>query len=86
MEVEGQELTRIPYIISKIFEGQVLSLFFHNNGVTGIAALNTLTGNSDYRVSIENFVLAGTSYFDKTLSKPVWWTGTNWVDATGATV
>ena len=24
--------------------------------------------------------------FDTTLGKPIWWTGTNWVDATGATV
>lgn len=25
-------------------------------------------------------------YYDTTLNKPIWWTGTNWVDATGATV
>ncbi len=28
----------------------------------------------------------GREYFDTTLNKPIWWTGTNWVDATGATV
>lgn len=28
----------------------------------------------------------GRPYFDTTLGKPVWYDGTNWVDATGATV
>ena len=25
-------------------------------------------------------------FFDKNLNKPIWWTGTKWVDATGADV
>lgn len=29
---------------------------------------------------------AGTSFFDLALGRPVWWTGTAWVDATGAAV
>ena len=29
---------------------------------------------------------AGKNLYDKTLAKPIWWTGTSWVDATGATV
>ena len=28
----------------------------------------------------------GFQYFDETLNKPIWWNGTAWVDATGATV
>ena len=28
----------------------------------------------------------GKTYFDKTLGHPIWYDGTNWVDATGATV
>ncbi|MHA7967691.1 glycosyl hydrolase family 28-related protein [Paenibacillus sp. CAU 1782] len=28
----------------------------------------------------------GMNYFDTTLNKPIWWNGTNWVDATGTTV
>ena len=28
----------------------------------------------------------GTSFYDTTLNKPIWWTGSAWVDATGATV
>lgn len=28
----------------------------------------------------------GFQYFDTTLNKPIWWTGSKWVDATGAEV
>jgi hypothetical protein len=28
----------------------------------------------------------GQVYFDSTLGKPIWWKGTAWIDATGATV
>lgn len=31
-------------------------------------------------------IKAGYFYFDTTLSKPIWWTGTQWVDSTGANV
>ncbi len=31
-------------------------------------------------------VIIGFCYFDTTLNKPIWWTGTAWVDATGQTV
>lgn len=28
----------------------------------------------------------GRTLFDASLAKPIWWTGSNWVDATGAIV
>ena len=49
-------------------------------------------------ISLLGLALGGTSatrptykflympYFDTTLNKPIWWNGTNWVDATGTTV
>lgn len=54
-----------------------------------------------YRVEIDNFtyykkigntesrpsnIQKGFQFFDTTLNKPIWWTGTKWVDATGADV
>ena len=33
-----------------------------------------------------NSEIKGYQYFDTTLNKPIWWTGTKWVDATGADV
>jgi hypothetical protein len=29
---------------------------------------------------------AGYVFFDTSIGKPIWWTGTDWIDATGATV
>ena len=55
-------------------------------------------GIADAHDLIENLTLGGTteqrpdtpklgqSYFDTTLGKPIWWTGSNWVDALGETV
>ena len=31
-------------------------------------------------------VNTGFMYFDTTLGKPIWWSGSTWVDATGASV
>ena len=31
-------------------------------------------------------IQSGFFYFDTTLNKPIWWTGTKWVDATGADI
>lgn len=31
-------------------------------------------------------LVKGIQYFDTTLNKPIWWTGSKWVDATGAEV
>ena len=42
------------------------------------------SGTSAFRPSVS--VAQGTMYFDTTLGKPIWYNGTNWVDATGATV
>lgn len=44
-----------------------------------------LLGNTTLKRPTENIPI-GLMYFDTTLSKPIWWTGTNWVDATGTTV
>ena len=44
-----------------------------------------LLGNTTLKRPTENIPI-GLMYFDTTLSKPIWWTGINWVDATGATV
>lgn len=55
-------------------------------------------GIADAHNLIENSTLGGTTgqrpdtpklgqnYFDTTLGKPIWWTGSNWVDVLGETV
>ena len=46
----------------------------------------TLIGDTANRPTFENNKDSGFQYFDSSLSKPIWWTGTKWVDATGADV
>ena len=42
---------------------------------------------SDYiTAEIQGTYAKGQCLYDTTLNKPKWWNGTNWVDATGATV
>lgn len=60
------------------------------DGVTGFVdyngnPINTLDyGATGSRPTSLNKV--GTCYFDTTLGKPIWWTGSGWVDATGTSV
>lgn len=44
---------------------------------------NMPAGSSTYRPTD---VAIGSIYFDRTLNKPIWWNGVNWVDATGTNV
>jgi hypothetical protein len=41
---------------------------------------DVVAGSTTYRPTN---ALAGYQYFDTTLNKPIWWTGTKWVDASG---
>lgn len=43
-----------------------------------------LSGTTTGRPTAELYV--GLPYFDTTLGIPIWYDGTNWIDATGATV
>jgi len=49
-----------------------------------IAGQKTISGTTVERPSDDLWI--GLVYFDTTLGKPVWWDGTNWVDATGTQV
>ena len=45
------------------------------------------SGTKTERPTVGNHAIkAGFVYFDTDLNKPIWWTGTQWVDATGAKV
>lgn len=46
----------------------------------------TLIGDTANRPTFKNNEDSGFQYFDSSLSKPIWWTGTKWIDATGADV
>lgn len=71
---EGSLLYKKSNKEMRVFNGEVISIM--NNDISGM-------GNSSSRPSQ---VTNGFMYYDTTLNKPIWWNGTNWVDATGATV
>ena len=58
---------------------------WYNWAVATTRAINELrsSGTTANRPTARLFV--GRFYFDTTLGKPIWYDGTNWVDATGAT-
>ena len=43
-------------------------------------------GPTSDRHKIPSDIYPGFLYFDETINKPIWWTGSKWVDATGADV
>jgi hypothetical protein len=52
-------------------------------------AFNVLNSDKGYGTTSErpiNGINAGDKYFDTTLGIPIWYDGTNWIDATGSTV
>lgn len=56
-----------------------------NNGLSDlyVSIPVIMFGNTSYRPA---HPVAGSSYFDTQLVKPIWWTGSKWVDATGTQV
>lgn len=66
--------------LTQIQQGQNLDA--QRRQANAILALLMLSGATAARPSSPAFV--GQSFFDTTLGKPVFWNGTGWVDATGA--
>jgi hypothetical protein len=62
----------------------VLRLYF-NQLSSSVRALSVPSAGST-AVRPINKIQLGQIYFDTTLGIPIWWDGTNWVDATGTTV
>lgn len=48
-----------------------------------VALENTTFGSSSGRPVFDQYKMQGFCYFDQTLNRPLWWTGTNWVDSDG---
>lgn len=67
---------------TQIFQGQNLDA--QRRQANAIFALLTASGTTAARPSAPAFV--GQPYFDTTLGIPVWWMGSHWVNASGATV
>lgn len=57
----------------------------HFADIQYMSVTNTIFGTENSR-PIFTSKDKGIQYFDTTLNKPIWWTGTKWVDSTGADV
>ena len=94
IEVTSSYLNYIdPYI--EVYLGSVLSIeciketyyndAIHTDKISGTVLKKYNIGTSEERPSVSNIDF-GYMYFDTTLQKPIWWTGSKWVDATGVTI
>lgn len=97
IDLGGQQIN-LPPNVTLSFEGGIIS----NGNLRGESTLllgdwrrgvqcnltNTFKnfGSTTNRPSDLGTNWKGWEYFDTTLNKPIWWTGTKWVDATGADV
>ena len=77
-------LNSLSYSANSLYlnASNVLTWRFTDTSKTAPIAMIKL-GNSADRPSSP---LAGEMYYDWTVGKPIWWTGTVWIDATGTTV
>ena len=86
---EVSEQTCIDGFPSKIgggYEHKMVCGLVTNDGIRNLFIQEFPHGATNTRFIYENNGYAGFLYFDTTLNKPIWWTGTNWVDASGAIV
>lgn len=64
--------------IDNQYEVTIAKLDYHNGITKQLITGTTAQRPTDINISFQ--------YFDTTLNKPIWWTGSKWVDATGADV
>ena len=67
-------------------ETQKLIIFYNSSTYKEINLLNADSPLGGPNTSRPADPIRGLCYYDTNLAKPIWWTGTKWVDATGADV
>ena len=86
-ELEGKNFQNVPVVFDrtklKPFWGFGDGAWFDANGYRSTFPRS---GSSEERPSLITDNYINFQYFDTTLNKPIWWTGSQWVDATGADV
>ncbi len=85
--INGSGLTDLVIICDNIeTEGVIISKVGNDilNNTYIASSYNKRAGATNERPSLNNYEDKGFCYLDTTLNKPIWWTGSNWVDATGA--
>jgi hypothetical protein len=80
-----------PVEYTQQYQDQVLNalrLYFNQLDNFTQAIANPLSGTTTNRPleSIQAPIPVGQPFFDTTLNRPIWWTGTNWIKADGTVV
>lgn len=98
-ETKLEDVKKMLYMIEKLlghevqydipeYHGYNKKCYFgvvSDNFVINEDNIKQIVTENNQRPSLSN-VDKGTMYFDNTLNKPIFWDGSKWVDATGATV
>lgn len=84
-ETKLEDIKKMLYMIEKLLGHEVQYDIPEYHGDNLYAINSTIVTENNQRPSLSN-VDKGTMYFDNTLNKPIFWDGSKWVDATGATV
>lgn len=75
---------QIAFYIGSTGNNYIFERTYTNNSWVDWKPINIGIGTTAGRPS--TFLTAGMQFFDTTLGKPIWYDGTNWVDATGTQV
>lgn len=77
----------LPATLYTTLSTNVNAVYYNCTFPNNVNAINTVhQGKTSDRPVLKTDYFKGYEYFDTTLGKPIYWNGTAWVDATGATV
>jgi hypothetical protein len=83
---EGAVIAKIGSVFMNIGGDIGKSAFVKETGASNTGWKPIQSVNSGTSASRPVVTTVGYQYFDATLGKPIWWKGSNWVDAAGVTV
>lgn len=84
-ETKLEDVKKMLYMIKKLLGHEVQYDIPEYHGDNLYTINSTIITENNQRPSLSN-IDKGTMYFDTTVNKPIFWDGSKWIDATGATV
>ena len=75
-----------PSIPGRLFFATNIGVMYRDNGASWDTVGSFFgAGSTGQRPTLDSSAV-GISFFDTTLTRPVWWTGVNWIKADGTVV
>ena len=86
IKVNGDISTPVADVIKlENTKNKTIIITQYNNEIL-ISFENANSGTSSQRPILSGDTKGGFMFLDKTINKPIWWNGTNWIDSTGTLV